>query len=74
MEPVSDPAGEAAIGAALDNLNGGFLGIGLSTTSELAYLALTGIVGYVAFSVARHYLAGSEASGIFAMLFGLRDD
>lgn len=74
MTVTADPAREAEAVGVLGRLNDGFLGTGLSTGSELAFLALAGIVGYVIFAFARYFLAGSEVPGVLAMLFGLRDD
>ena len=59
---------------ALAKINDGFLGTGLSTASELAFIALGLIIGYVIFSVARYYRAGSDFFQTLASTFGLDED
>ena len=74
MAVTADPAREAEALGVLGRLNDGFLGTGLSTASELAFIALAGIAGYVIFAFTRYFLSGSELPSVLAMLLGLRDD
>lgn len=60
--------------AALASLNDGFLGTGYTSAVEASFIAMALILGYVAVSTARYFLAGTRVMDSVAASLGLRDD